>query len=190
VTNDFETLLDAMRRAAGALRDAQIPYALGGGIAIYAWGGPDTDHDVDFLVKPDDAERALEALSAAGFEAEKPPEGWLYKAFDPSGAMVDLIFEPTSGPVTDELLSRAQLLDVHAIQMPVLPPTDILVSKLLALREHNVDYEAPVEVARSLREQIDWPALRERTNGSPYAKAFFTLVGELGIADGTLSGAD
>jgi hypothetical protein len=33
-----------------------------------------------------------------------------------------------------------------------------------------------------LREQIDWDELRRRTEHSPFAKAFFTLVEELGIA--------
>jgi hypothetical protein len=38
-------------------------------------------------------------------------------------------------------------------------------------------------IARSLREQIDWPQLRARTSGSPYSKAFFALVEEPGIAE-------
>jgi hypothetical protein len=39
-----------------------------------------------------------------------------------------------------------------------------------------------LQVARSLREQIDWEDVRARTAGSPYAAAFFTLVEELGVA--------
>ena len=38
------------------------------------------------------------------------------------------------------------------------------------------------EIARSLREQIDWDELRRRTDESAYAKPFFTLVEELGLA--------
>ena len=182
VASDFETLLEAMRKAAGALRDAEIPFALAGSVAVYAYGGPDTDHDVDFLVKPEDADRALEAIGGAGFRIHKPAEGWLYKALDPRGAQIDVIFEPTTGPVTDELLSRAEVVEVYAIHVPVLPPTDVLTSKLLALREHNLDFGPMLEIARSLREQIDWQELRRRTDESPYAKPFFTLVEELGLA--------
>jgi hypothetical protein len=182
VTNDFETLLDAMRRAAGALRDAEVPFALAGGIAIYAAGGPDTDHDVDFLLKPSDADRALKALEDAGFKTERPPEGWLFKAFDDSGAMIDLIFQPASGEVDDEVLARAEPGEVHAIRVPVVSPTEILASKLLALGEHRVDYESVLEIARSLRERIDWDMLRHETRHSPFAKAFFTLAEELGVA--------
>ena len=38
-----------------------------------------------------------------------------------------------------------------------------------------------LEVARTLREQIRWEEVRERTADSPFAKAFFTLIEELGI---------
>jgi predicted nucleotidyltransferase len=182
VSNDFETLLVAMRKAAGALRDAEIPFALAGSVAVYAYGGPDTDHDVDFLVKPEDADRALAVLSEAGFSVHKPAEGWLYKAVDAEGALIDMIFQPATGPVTDELLARAEVVEVYAIHVPVLPPTDVLASKLLALREHNLDFAPMLEIARSLREQIDWDELRRRTDESPYAKPFFTLVEELGLA--------
>lgn len=49
---------------------------------------------------------------------------------------------------------------------------------------------APVlAIARSLREQIDWPSLRARVAASPYALAFFTPVEELRIAGaGTAEG--
>jgi hypothetical protein len=56
-----------------------------------------------------------------------------------------------------------------------------MVTKLLALREHEVDYDSVLEVARSLREQIDWDDVRERTSDSPYARAFFFLANELEI---------
>ena len=51
-----------MKRAAAALRDAEVPHLLGGGLAAWARGGPPTEHDVDFFVRAEDAERALEAL--------------------------------------------------------------------------------------------------------------------------------
>jgi len=56
-----------------------------------------------------------------------------------------------------------------------------MTTKLLALTEHNLDYAPVLEYARSLREQINWTALHARTEGSPFARAFFTLVSELGV---------
>ncbi len=102
-----EELTEAMKKASAALRDAGIPHALAGGLAAYARGAPESDHDVDFLVKPEDADRAWHALGDAGMRMERPPEPWLLKAYD-GEALVDLIFEPAGGPVTDELLERAE----------------------------------------------------------------------------------
>jgi predicted nucleotidyltransferase len=179
----FENLLDAMKRAAAALRDNNIDVALAGGLAVYARGGPPTEHDVDFFVSEDDKERAVEALEEAGFRAERPPEGWLYKVFDDKDAMIDLIFAPNSKPeVVPEILERAEHLEIYAITMKVMTVADVLATMLLTMKEHELDYESVLEVARACREQIDWDLLRSRTKESPYARAFFTLAEELGLA--------
>jgi Uncharacterised nucleotidyltransferase len=180
----FDSLLDAMKRAAALLRDHDIPFVLAGSLAVYARGGPEVNHDVDFVLSPGDAERALGALTDAGFRAEKPPEGWLYKVYDESDAMIDLIFAPNGAdPHTVESIVRhADELEVYAIRMKVMSATDVLAAKLLALREHEADFAPALEIARSLREQIDWPVLWDRTHTSPYAQAFFTLARALGLA--------
>jgi Uncharacterised nucleotidyltransferase len=180
-STEFEELLETLKHAAAALREAHVPFVLGGGLAIWARGGPETEHDIDFFVKPGDAERAVRALADAGFRTEEPPEGWLYKGWR-GGDMVDLIYAPSGLDVDDELLERAEELEVHAVRMPVMRAEDVLVAKLLAMREHQVDYDSVLEIARTVREQIDWDEVRARTDGSPYAKAFFTLVDELGVS--------
>jgi hypothetical protein len=180
VDEEFERVLATMKKAGGALNDAEVPWALGGGLACWARGGPETEHDVDFLVRPEDAERAQQALARAGFRAETPPEGWLLKAFD-DGVMVDLIYSPQGGPVSDDMLERAELLEVHAMRMPVARLEDVLVQKLLALSEQNPDFSSVLELARSLREQVDWHDVRARTRESPFARAYFTLLDELDI---------
>jgi hypothetical protein len=179
-TDEFERLLDVMRRAAAVLRDADVPYALAGGLAVWARGGPKTEHDVDFLVMPEDAVRAQEALGEAGFRMVDPPEGWLLKAYA-DDVLVDLIFRPSGGPVTREWLDRAEPLEVFAIQMPVAALEDVLITKLLSLSEQSPDFAPSLEVARAVREQIDWDAVRARAADSPFGKAFLVLVDELGI---------
>jgi hypothetical protein len=177
---EFEAIVATLKKAARALRDADVPFMLGGGIACWARGGPETDHDLDLMFREADAERALAVLAEAGLRPERPPEDWLYKAWD-GDVLVDLIFRPASGAVDDDMLARGEDLEVEAVPMRVMALEDVMSAKLLALTEHHVDYEGPLEIARSLREQIDWDEVRERTKGSPYAKAFFTLVEELGI---------
>ncbi len=177
----FEELLESLKRVSAALREADVPFVLGGGVAIWARGGPETEHDLDLFLKPEDAERALQVLADAGLRPEKPPEDWLYKAWD-GEVMVDLVFNPSGVTIDDEFIERAPDTEVHAVRMRVLRPEDVLVTKLLAMREHEVDYESVLEIARAVREQIDWDEVRRRTEGSPYAKAFLTLVEELEVS--------
>jgi Uncharacterised nucleotidyltransferase len=177
---EFERLLVTLKKAGAALRDAEIPFLLGGGLACWVRGGPESDHDLDFMLKEEDAERALDVLSRQGMRLEKPPEGWLYKAWD-GDVLVDLIFRPTGFPITDEVIERGEDLEVVSTPMRVMLLEDVFVAKLLALDEHNLDYESLLEMARAVREQVDWAEVRERTADSPYAKAFFTLVEGLGV---------
>jgi predicted nucleotidyltransferase len=177
---EFQNLLDAMKRAGGVLNDAGIPFLLGGGLACWARGAPKTEHDVDLLLRPEDADRALDALAKEGLRTERPPEGWLLKAHD-GNVLIDLIFEPEGGPIDDESFARAEELEVHAMRMQVAALEDVLVQKLLALKEQEPDYSSVLELARSLREQVDWNDVRARTEGSPFAAAYFTLLDELEI---------
>lgn len=178
----FLALVETMKRSAATLRDARVPFLLGGGLASWARGGPPTDHDVDFLVRERDIGRAEEALAAAGFRLERPPEGWLVKAWD-GDVLVDLIFHPAGGAVGDEHFERATTLEVAAQPLPVASVEDVLTTKLLALTEQEPDFGPVLEIARSLREQIDWGALRPQVERSPFGAAFFTLVERLGIVE-------
>jgi hypothetical protein len=176
----FPGLIETMKRAAASLRDADVPAMLGGGLAVWARGGPPTEHDVDFYIRQEDAERALQALVAIGMRPDRPPEGWLFKAYDDE-IVVDLIFQPSGGPIGDEHFDRAERLEVMAQPMLVAALDDVLVAKLLSVREQELDYGPVLELSRSLREQVDWTFVREQTGASPFACAFFTLVEQLGI---------
>jgi len=178
----FEEIKESLKRVAAELRDGDVPFVLGGGLAAWAWGGPGTGHDLDVMVMPEDADRALRALENAGMRTEKPPEGWLYKAWD-GDVLVDVIFRPVGRDVDQDLFDRAEQLEVNAVPMKVMSLEDVLITKLLALDEHELDYERHLEFSRALRERVDWDTVRERTEDSPYAKAFFTLIEELGIVE-------
>jgi hypothetical protein len=178
--NDLNGMVPTLKRAAAALRDAEIPFLLGGGVASWIRGGPSTDHDLDFLVKPEDAERALATLVGVGMRAERPPEEWLFKAYD-GDVMVDLIFRPAGLEITDEVIERSEEREVISVAMRVMRPEDLLVTKLMAMTEHTINYRSCLEIARALREQIDWEDVRQRTAESPFGRAFFVIAEGLGI---------
>jgi hypothetical protein len=180
--DDFPELIATMKKAAALLRDAEVPFMLGGGLAAWARGGPPTEHDVDLFVRSEDAEAGLAALERGGLRPERPPEGWLLKAWD-GDVLVDLIFDPSGGPIGQEHFDRAEQLEVMAQPLLVASLDDVMSTKLLSISEQEPDFQSALELARSLREQIDWEAVRDRTQSSPFAKAFFTLVEELGIVE-------
>ncbi len=154
---------------------------LGGSLAAWARGGPTSQNDLDLMVKPSDAERALAALDAAGMRTEHPVEEWLFKAWH-GDVLIDVIFHPAGLEVTDDVLERADVLPVFAVATPVMAIEDVLTTKLNALTEPDLDYRPTLAIARAVREQIDWQTLRAQTAGSPFARAFFVLAEDLQIA--------
>jgi hypothetical protein len=184
-------LAEALKRTAAALRAAAVPFMLAGSMACWVRGGPEPfTKDVDFCVKPGDADQALDALAAAGMATERPPEGWLYKAWD-EDILVDLLFAPANVPVTDEALAKADEMLVLSVPMRVAAIDDIMATKLLALNENSIDLKQLLQIGRALREQIDWAPLHRRTRESPYAMAYFTLMQELEVVTADdLTGAD
>jgi hypothetical protein len=176
----FATIEASLKKAVAALREAEVPFLLGGSLAVWARGGPETRHDLDLVVKPEDADRALAVLADAGMRPEKPPEEWLHKAWD-GDVLIDVIYSPRGLEVDDVLLGRGEFLHVLGITIPVMAIEDVMATKLLALHEQELDLTSVLRIARSVREQIDWRILRERTRDSPYAAGFFTICEELGV---------
>ena len=178
--HSFDAIADTLKKVAAALRDNEIPYLLGGSLAFWAYGGPERRKDLDFMIKADDADRTLEVLEAEGLRPEKPPEGWLYKAWD-GDVLVDLIFHPKGMEIDDEVIARGEDIEVLAMPLKVMALEDVLCTTLLALHEHAVDYSGLLQMARSLREKVDWEDVRARTDRSPFARAFFTMIEGIGI---------
>ena len=173
-------LREALKRVAVVLKEGGVPFALTGGYAVWARGGPESVHDVDFLVAAEDVERAVEALEAGGIEVVHPPEDWLFKAYS-DGAMVDIIHRHSGGPASRAIVEDADVLEVLSVQMPVLSATEVVVQKMLALDEHYCDFGAMIPVVRALREQVDVDRVREETADSPFAAALLFLLERLGV---------
>ena len=176
----FSELEQTLKKASAALRDAEIEFLLGGSLASWARGGPETRHDLDLMIRPRDRERAVQALEAVGMSAEDPPEEWLVKAWD-GDILVDLIFWPKGIEVDDAVIARGEQMSVLGMEIRVMALEDVLVTKLMALTEHSLRYESLLPIARAVREQVDWQDVRARTAGSPFARAFFVMLEGLGI---------
>jgi hypothetical protein len=178
----FSDLEATLKKAAAALRGADVPVLLGGSLASWARGGPESRHDLDLMIKRDDVERAVAALTEAGLRAEDPPEEWLVKAWD-GDVLVDLIFWPKGLPIDDDVIARGEEMSVLSMEMRVMAIEDVLITKLMSIDEHHIRFEGLLPIARALREQIDWGHVRTATAESPFARAFFVLLEGLGVID-------
>ena len=178
----FEAIQATLKKAAAALEERRVPFLLGGSLAVWARGGPQSCNDLDLIVKGEDADAALEALESAGMRAERPPEGWLYKAWD-GDVLVDVIFSPKGLTIDDAALQGADDVSVFGLELRAMKLEDVLITKLRALHEHYLDYDPLLQTARAVRERIDWGRVRSATTESPYARAFFTLIEGLGLVE-------
>jgi hypothetical protein len=135
--------------------------------------------DVDLVLLAGDL--TTHGLVEAGFRPERPPEGWLLKAWN-GDVLVDLIFHPSGGPVDEGYFLRADELEVVSHPLLVASIEDVLTTKVLAMTEQEPHFGPVLALARALREQLDWDALAERVAAAPFGAAFLTLVERLEIA--------
>ncbi|HET9828113.1 MAG TPA: nucleotidyltransferase family protein [Nocardioidaceae bacterium] len=177
--SESDALREALKRVAVGLKTTGLPFALAGGYAAWALGGPEPNHDVDFLVAPGDVDQVKKALVDQGLQVVQPPEDWLFKV-SCDGVTVDVLHRG-SGRELSDTLAATRRLEVLSVEMPVLAPTDVLVHKLLALDEHYCDLSSVISVARALREQVDWATVRACTAGSAFAEAVLFLLERLDI---------
>jgi hypothetical protein len=177
----IDELLGTVTRVANTLRGGEIPFAVAGGCAVYARGGPASDHDVDIFVKPADAQRARRALVRAGLRAVDPPEDRLTKVYD-GDILVDLVFQPNQRAVTDALLARASTLKIGSTVAPVISATDLVIDELMVPDSRRLDFTVLLQTARELREQVDWWRVSQEAGMSPYARAFLGLLDDLCIS--------
>jgi len=144
-----------------ALEKADVPYVLIGGLASAALGRPRCSADIDFLVRPRDAGRALDALAEAGFATEETNPHWLYKATQ-QGVLVDVLFKgPKDVYLDSDMMVRSRVEVVMGRRARIIPPEDLIVMKALVHDEetprHWHDALAVIAVG-----DLDWDYLVRR----------------------------
>ena len=160
-TPSRDDVTEVLAEVVAALDADGVPYLVMGGLVTAAVARPRTTDDIDVFVRPEHADRALDALAAAGFDVEQHDPMWLYKAWK-RGVLVDVIFR-SSGEIylDDEMLARAVTTQCRGTTVRALPAEDLLVIKAVVAAEHSPHhwYDALAIIARS---SIDWDYLVER----------------------------
>lgn len=173
-------LREALKLVAVVLKEGDVPFALAGSYGLWARGGPEPEHDVDFMVAEEDAAVAKDLLAAHDLHVVQPPEDWLFKVFIDE-AMVDVIFRVNGESIDRERFDHADVVEVESVRMPVLSATVLMGDKLGAMEEHACDLGAVLPVARAVREQVDWDQVTAVTAENPFARAALGLLRDLNI---------
>jgi predicted nucleotidyltransferase len=154
----FATVL---RQAVKTVEQAGFPFLVLGGLASSLVGRPRWTHDIDFLVRPDDARQVLEALRAAGFTTEETDPVWIFKAFK-DDVMVDIIFMVTGGIYLDDDMRRRSIeRDYDGLRLRIPSPEDQVVIKGIVHREETSRhwFDALAILGRT---ELDWEYLLRR----------------------------
>ena len=156
-----ETFVRVLREAVEAVDRAGYAFLVLGGLASSLVGRPRWTHDIDFLVRPDDARDVLEALRGAGFTTEETDPIRIYKAFK-DDVMVDVIFMVMGGIyLDDEMQSRSIERDYQDLRLRIPSPEDQIVIKAIVHREETSRhwFDALAILGRA---QLDWTYLTRR----------------------------
>ncbi|MFI1914147.1 hypothetical protein [Nocardia sp. NPDC020380] len=174
-----DPLPGVLARAVDVLRSAGVPFAVSGACGVYLRGAGEAVATMDIQVPPADAPRARDALAAAGLHPDPPEDRRVVVRDDDT--RIALVFRTDYLVVTAERLARSDHLRLAGVEAPVLCATDLLVDELLIADPLQLDFTRLLYTARILRGQVDWARLDAETAGSPYARAFLGLLGDLGI---------
>ena len=116
-TSADEAFARVLREAVETVERAGIPFLVLGGLASSLVGRPRWTHDIDFLVRPDDARDVLVVLRSAGFTTEETDPVWIYKAFK-DNVMVDIIFMVMGGIYLDDEMRARSIEREYPIPSP------------------------------------------------------------------------
>ena len=161
-----EAFGEALARTVAVLGDAGLPFAIVGGVASAGYGRARWTKDIDVFCRPEDADRALDALAADGFDVERTNPAWIYKAFR-DGVQVDVIFKGKGGIFFDEgMAERIQIVTLVGVEVPAISPEDLIVLKALSHDEESPrHWHDALGVLASA--DLDWDYLLERARFGP-----------------------
>ena len=145
-------------RGLQALVDANVPFLVGGGFALFAYLGRwRNTKDIDLFIQPEDLEDTLYAMARAGFTVEIADTAWLAKA-RMDGALIDIIFCSYNGlfPVDESWHANGRPAEVLGVPVRVVGPEEIIVSKCFVAARDRFDGGDVSWLLRALGSDLDW----------------------------------
>jgi hypothetical protein len=140
---------------------AQVPYAVGGGYAMAHYTGiARNTKDLDLFIKPEDRDRTLTTLAAAGYKTEFFYPFWIAKALS-GDAFVDLLYSSGNGVcVVDDLwFEHGVRSDVLGYQTLLVPAEEQLWSKAFVQDRDRFDGADVIHLILGRGRKFDWERL-------------------------------
>jgi hypothetical protein len=152
------------RRALDVLREAGVPFLVGGAYALQYYTGV-TRHTKDFDVFVDqrDFARALQTFTDAGYRAEATFPHWLGKVFS-NGAFIDIIFGSGNATAHVDAGWFEHAEEGHILGRPVLlcPVEETIWSKSFVMERERYDGADIAHLIRARGSHLDWDRLVHR----------------------------
>ena len=150
------------------LRRVDVPYALGGAYAQYAFTGVWRDSkDVDIFVRPQDVRTLLDAFSEAGFDTELRDPHWLAKVHS-APHLLDILFavrHMTRLRISDEWLRTSVAARFLGVSSRILGPEEIIATKVYIANRDRFDGADILHLVRGLQGEVDWRRLIDLLEG-------------------------
>lgn len=142
--------------ATSALDRAQIPYVVGGGLAVRAYGRIRESKDMDVFVAMPRIQQTMNVLNTVGFHTRDTDASWLYKALK-GEVLVDLIVRTTGDiRLEPEAIRRGRWADLDAFRFYVMGPEDLLLRKVFSEAEGRPDWYDALSMLKQPIPGFDW----------------------------------
>jgi hypothetical protein len=174
------------RDAIHALRNAGVRFLLGGGFALATYIGRwRNTKDIDLYIMQEDRDKAVAALTNAGFDdlfSRLPYDRkWIYRSTR-DGVIVDIIWAMANqrAQTDEQWFERAPAASVRGEPLAVVPMEEFLWCKLYIMQRDHCDWTDVFNLIYAVGAGLDWEHLLDRVEEDrPLLKGLLTVYGWL-----------
>jgi hypothetical protein len=156
------------QRVVRKAREHGLEFAFGGAFAVATYTGKWRDtKDMDLYILPEDCDRMKAVLDESGlsdyFPVKDYDRSWIYRGHD-GEVIVDIIWSMANhrAEVDREWLRRGPVVAFGKEQAPVIPPEELIWSKLYVLQKDRSDWPDVLNILHAVGPALDWSHLFER----------------------------